>query len=534
MPEELALKMATMSATELVAHLQRGEITSVQALLYFAAMAAESHKRYNCLTDVMFPGALARAEELDKILKETGRPVGPLHGLPISIKECISVKGTHASAGLVYFLDKVCEDDAPVVKLLKNAGAVLYVKTNIPQTMLISDCGNQIYGQTLNPFNSERTSGGSSGGEGALVSSGGSPLGIGTDIGGSIRMPASWCGICGVMPSPGRFTREALAPEVFPGIETVIATCGPIVRAPEDAALIYRVISGSDLHDADRLTPPLPFDEEKYKSTKPLVIGYYVDDGHFTPSTAAKRAVMEAVDALKAKGHTLVQFQPHNVLEAISWFFTFMTGDGEFNLRPILQRETIDPCIVDVWQGMTAPWLLRYVARGVFKFIGWPRLANIISIWSGSAEYEHKTVSLRARYVRELVSRMRAAELDAIVCPGPAIPAPRHRQSQLMTTALAYTYFWNVVRFPAASMAVTTVKPDDLKQPSRPAVDLTDRIANQNDIGSEGLPVAVQIASYPWNDETIMRVTNDLAHLQPDASPKLRISMTQALLNGSC
>jgi len=521
--------MAKMTATELVAHLQRGEITAVQALLYFAAMAAESHRRYNCLTNVMFPGALARAVELDRIFKETGRPVGILHGLPISIKECISVKGTYATAGLVHFMNAVSEDDAPIVKLLRNAGALIYVKTNIPQTMLISDCSNPIYGRTLNPFNPERTSGGSSGGEGVLVASGGSPLGIGTDIGGSIRMPASWCGGFGMMPSAGRISREALAPEVFPGIEALIATCGPIVQTPEDAALIYRVLCGSAQNAADALAPPIVFDEAKYSSIKPLVIGYFIDDGHFTPSNASQRAVMEAVEALKAKGHTLVQFQPHNVKEVISWFFTYMTGDGEWNMRPVLAREHIDPCIANVWQGMTLPWLFRLIVKGLFGAIGWGRLANVIPIRSGSAEFEHRTSSARGQYVRELISRMKAAELDAIICPGAAVPAPKHNQSQFMTPALAYTYFWNVVRFPAASLAVTTVKEEDLKQPARLVADLTDMVANRNDVGSEGLPIAVQITSYPWNDETILRVANDLAHLRPDAPQKLRSSMAASL-----
>lgn len=256
--------MAGMTATELVAELQAGTITAVQALLYFSAMAIVSHKRYNCLTDVMFTSALARAQELDKKFAESG-PVGPLHGLPVSIKECIAVKGTHSTAGIVHFMSKVAEEDAVIVKCLKAAGAVIYVKTNVPQTMLIADCSNTIYGTTKNPFDETRTPGGSSGGEACLVASGGSPFGIGTDIGGSIRMPAAWCGLLGMMPTEGRFTTSGNAPAVFPGLDAIRSTCGPIVRCAEDAALFYRVVDPKLQNQLDPLTAPVPFNEQEYR-----------------------------------------------------------------------------------------------------------------------------------------------------------------------------------------------------------------------------------------------------------------------------
>jgi fatty acid amide hydrolase len=517
-----------MSATELVSQISQGKITSVQALLFFAAMSAESHKRYNCLTNVMFTDALKRALELDQIYQTTGRVVGPLHGLPISIKECIAIKGTHSTAGLAKYLDKVAEEDAVVVKLLKEAGAIIYVKSNIPQTMLISDCSNPIYGRTVNPYNPKRTSGGSSGGEGVLVASGGAPMGVGTDIGGSIRMPGAWCGIMGMMPTGGRFTSVGNSPEVFPGIETLQATCGPIVRFAEDAVLFYRVLSKSNMSVLDPLTPPVAFDEQKYTSKEKLVIGYFINDGHFTPSVAAQRAVMLAAETLRQQGHTVVQFQPHNFSTVVRAFFTFVSGDGAWNLRSILDREKIDPCIADVWKGMTAPWIVRFVMHSLLNTIGWKRLANIIPVWSGSAQYEHQMVSFRGNYRKEMIARMKDAGIDAILCPGPAIPAPLHNQAQLMAPALASTYYWNVLKFPAASMAITTVQPQDLATP-RTVNDLTDMIANKGDVDSEGLPIPVQIVSYPWGDEIVLRVANDLSSLRLDLSDKLRSSIAASL-----
>lgn len=527
-PDALAQELSQMSATQLVAKLQVGELTAVQALLYFAAMSAESHRRYNCLTNVMFTEALARALELDRIFKETGRPVGPLHGLPISIKECIAVKGTYATAGLAHYLTNISKEDAVVVRILRSAGALIYVKTNIPQTMLISDCSNPIYGRTINPYNPARTPGGSSGGEGALVASGGAPMGIGTDIGGSIRMPGAWCGILGMMPTGGRFTTYGNAPEIFPGLEMIQSTCGPIVQNAEDAALFYRVMHNSEMSVLDPMTPKTPWDETTFSSKKSLVIGYFVNDGHFTPSVAAQRAVTLAADKLREKGHTLIPFQPHDFEKAISAFFTFMTGDGEWKLRPMLAAETIDPCIRNAWNALTAPHPIRVALHSFLTLIGWRRLANIIAIKAGSAEFEHRVISWRQQYQRQMIARMKEAGIDAIICPGPAIPAPLHDNAQLMAPALSATYYWNILRFPAASMAITTVTKEDIQTP-RPVKDLVDIIANKGDVGSEGLPIPVQVVSYPWADESVLRVVNELSELQLDLSPKLRSSMAASL-----
>jgi fatty acid amide hydrolase len=518
-----------MSATELVSSLQSGDITAEQALLYFAAMAAEAHRRYNCLTTVMFRVALARARELDRILKETGRPVGPLHGLPVSIKECIAIKGTHATAGIVKFLEEVSQEDAAVITILKAAGAVIYVKSNIPQTMLISDCSNSIYGVTLNPHNSNRTSGGSSGGEGVLVSSGASPLGVGTDIGGSIRMPAAWCGVLGMKPTEGRFTSLRHSPEIFPGLETLTTTCGPIVRCADDAALFYRVMAEYQKSlNVDPTVPPVPFNDEAFSSTRPLVIGYCVSDGHFTASNSAQRAVMQAVDTLKAKGHTLIAFQPHDVSSMVHTFFTFTIGDGVRHTRNLLSGEAVDPCIARTWSALTAPWGIRFAVYSLFKLIGWNRMANILPIWGGSAQYEHQEVRARTNYRNQLIKRMKAAAIDVLLCPGPGIPAPLLNQAQLMAPALAYTFFWNVVKFPAASVPITTVQPDDLKT-LRPVKDITDIIANQNDVGSEGMPIPVQVVGLPWTDELVLQVCKQLEPHGIEAVSNIQASMVAGL-----
>lgn len=265
------------------------------------------------------------------------------------------------------------------------------------------------------------------------------------------------------------------------------------------------------------------------ESKKSLVIGYFVDNGFFTPSRSHQRAVLLAVEELKKKGHTVVPFQPHDVLEAHECFFTFVAGDGAWNVREMVKKEAVDPCISNLWSMMVAPWIVRAAIRTAALLVNWKRLAAVLRIWSGSAAYEHKTIHWKNKYRAEMISRMQAAGLDAIVCPGPGIPPPHHNQAQMMAPALGYTYYWNVIRFPGVAFPVTTVTSEDTTPPRR-VQDLTDAAAKRAETGSEGLPVSVQVVSFPFSDETVLRVASELSHLVPDMVPQMATSIATNLV----
>lgn len=259
------------------------------------------------------------------------------------------------------------------------------------------------------------------------------------------------------------------------------------------------------------------------------MIGYFLDNGYFTPSRACQRAVQLAVDELKKQGHTVVPFQPHNALQAHECFFTFVAGDGAWNLRRIFSKEAVDPCIKGLWKAMTAPWLIRFLLRSTFLAMGWKRMASIMRVWAGSAKYEHQTIYWKNQYRAEIISRMKAAGIDAIVCPGPGIPPPHHGEAQFMAPALGYTYYWNVIRFPGVAFPVSVVTPQDTTPP-RPTHDLTDIAAKRAETGSEGLPVSVQVVSYPNADEVCLRVAKELSHLVPDLVPQMATSIATNLV----
>jgi amidase len=184
---ELKITDDDTDATGLLAEIAKGTYTSVEVVTAFCKRAAIAQHVCNCLTEIMFADAIAAAEELDKVFKRTGRTVGPLHGMPMTFKECFHVKGYDATDGYISRAFDPSTYNSYMVEIVQAAGAVIISKTNTPQTMLVAEAHNNIFGRTKNPIVSSLTCGGSSGGEGVVLAFRGSALGIGTDVGGSIR-----------------------------------------------------------------------------------------------------------------------------------------------------------------------------------------------------------------------------------------------------------------------------------------------------------------------------------------------------------
>jgi hypothetical protein len=177
-----------MGACELVDAMAAGELTSEYVTRCVVARAMRAGEQLSCNTEQDYVNAVAAAAERDAE-RARGGVRGPLHGLPVSFKEQYHQKGFHSTCGVVCRLARTCDDDANLVRLVRAAGGIPFVRTNVPQLCMLPESFNAIYGTTRNPYDEARTSGGSSGGEGALVAARGSPLGLGTDIGGSIRIP---------------------------------------------------------------------------------------------------------------------------------------------------------------------------------------------------------------------------------------------------------------------------------------------------------------------------------------------------------
>ncbi|NXJ88526.1 VDHAP protein, partial [Corythaixoides concolor] len=218
--------------------------------------ALEVTREVNCVIDFIH----GCEDQLQKLKKQKEK--GLLYGIPISIKDHIDCKGHVSSGGMVKFLGQVKEEDSVIVQVLKSQGAIPFVKTNIPQTMINYDCSNLIFGQTLNPLNHQKSPGGSSGGEGALIAGGGSILGIGSDVAGSIRLPSSFCGLCGLKPTGNRISTSPSARSDRTSVLAVTAVLGPMARDVDSLALCMKALLCEEMFQLDPTIPPLPFDEE--------------------------------------------------------------------------------------------------------------------------------------------------------------------------------------------------------------------------------------------------------------------------------
>ena len=254
--------------TSLRKAMDSGELTSTELVLTYVYRAATEGMELNALADVMFEEAIQEATEWDKLLKE-GKTKGFLHGIPVSFKEQIIIKNTVCTLGICSMSENVFNEDGIVAELIRKNGGIPFTKTNVPQLLVMWESMNRIFGITKNPHNKERTAGGSSGGEGSLIGSNCSPIGIGTDSGGSIRIPAHYWGIYGFKPTMKRMTKmgvkETCDWQLSDGVSEIAGTTGPLGHWIDDLVEIMKIFYSKDLFIKDSLIPSIPFNLDLYK-----------------------------------------------------------------------------------------------------------------------------------------------------------------------------------------------------------------------------------------------------------------------------
>lgn len=267
---------------------------------------------------MLFQQAQDRARHLDS-LREKGQLAGPLHGLPISVKDSFQIQGTDATIGFVAYLDNgPSKDNSCLVDILLKQGAVLYCKTNIPQTLMTADSQNNIFGRTLNPWNTSLTAGGSSGGEGALVAFRGSPIGVGTDVAGSIRIPSLCCGLYGFKPTASRVPYGKQAPIGNPGLRTIQASAGPLANDFEALAIFMKAVLDARPAKLDYTAidvPWIPVEE----ITKKLRFGVLAEDPIFPLHPPVKNALKDAANLLQKAGHEIIPLKSTDGLVSCSY-----------------------------------------------------------------------------------------------------------------------------------------------------------------------------------------------------------------------
>ncbi|ETS79679.1 hypothetical protein PFICI_09532 [Pestalotiopsis fici W106-1] len=289
--------------SRLLGALAGGTLSAVEVTVAFSKRAAIAQQL------ILFDQALERARDLDA-LRSSGNLAGPLHGLPISIKDSFQVKGTQATIGLVSYLDRVSDVNSVLVDVLLQLGAVLYLKTNVPQTMMTADSHNNIFGRVLNPWNTMLTAGGSSGGEGALVGFRGSPLGVGTDVGGSIRIPSLCCGTYGFKPTAGRIPYGQQVGCSDPGLRMILAAAGPIANDIDALEIFVKAVVNARPALLDHTAIDVPWKEMKLATDHKLRLGLLAEDPLYPLHPPVQAALDKAVNILREHGHKIIEITP--------------------------------------------------------------------------------------------------------------------------------------------------------------------------------------------------------------------------------
>ena len=382
-----------------------------------------------------------------------GKRLGPLKGVPISIKSSLAVAGMCCESGTRLRAGFVPAQDAPLVARLRAAGAIVLGVTNTPELLMAWETDNLLYGRTNSPWDLERTPGGSSGGEAAALAAGMSAGGVGSDGGGSIRVPAHFSGICGLKPTPGRIPATGHYP-VSAGPFALIGVVGPMARTIADLKVLFEVMQGPDVGDTCAAPVPLRWPSED--ETRKLRVGYFEDDGRTPVTPETREAVRTAAEALRSAGLEVEHFQPAGLEEARQlWRELFVVAGGMLSRGTDVQGTGIRP--------QSDAEAVSGVVRGrAWRFTG----ENLLDVWIQRDE-------LRARFLSQM------QQYEILLCPAAAIPAFRHGERSWRIEgktvhyldAWSYTEFFNLLGNPAV------VVPSDARSP-------------------EGLPIGVQIVKW--------------------------------------
>ncbi|KAF2237180.1 amidase [Viridothelium virens] len=472
----------TYDATDLVQKLASGEVRAEELTIAFCKRAAIAQQLTSCLTEIFFEEAIERAKDLDAYLKREGKPIGPLHGLPISLKDCFNVKGQYATVGFVSFIDKpVADMNSVLPDILYKYGAVFYVKTNIPQTLMTGDSENNVFGRTLNPHKLFLGAGGSSGGEGALIAQRGSVLGLGTDIGGSIRIPAFVNGIYGFKGTVGRLPYAGQQQFTRKG-RTGIAPCaGPLGVSLRDLEMIFKLVSAADpwLYDEGVISVPWR-DLPPPTQDKKLRFGVITEDPKSPIHPPMLRALKTATKALAAAGNILVPLD-RQIPSLYDGFIlaskAFMTDNKMTPFQHMAASgEPPIPSIATLQMEEMKDWQI-----------------SLDEMWEINAEREQVRTSWRKLWAEN--------SLDAVVMVPHAGTAQRHDKYGLPP----YTVVANVLDYPAAVIPFLKASKELDAPYVRNGGAFVNRRPEYDPEACEGMPCAIQLLGRPMHEEELMQ-----------------------------
>ncbi len=436
------------SAKSIAAAIRARDVSAVEVVEAHLERVEQVDGQLNAVVALCGERAMKEAREADDALTR-GEEGGALLGVPITVKDSHDTAGVVSTAGTLGRKDHVPTRDATAVARMRAAGAIVLGKTNTPEFTLAFETENLVYGRTNNPYDAERTPGGSSGGAAAIIAAGGSALDLGTDTGGSIRVPAAFCGIAGLKPTSGRVPRTGHAvPWGMGGMDT-LTTIGPMARFVEDLALALPIIAGADgvdpaIHDA-------PLGDPADVDVGALRVAFFTDNGTVGPTAEVDAAIREAARALADAGADVAEDMPAFIAENPGG--SILTADGGAAVRRLVDAAGTTE---------THRWMRRFVEG-----------SEPLSIEEYTALLERMD-----DYRSRMLAFMR--DYDALLSPVRPYAAPPHGESMTPENSAAnlYTSAFNTTGSPGAVARVGT--------------------------SAEGLPIGAQVIARPWREDVAL------------------------------
>ncbi|OLL24590.1 Fatty-acid amide hydrolase 1 [Neolecta irregularis DAH-3] len=490
------------SPLEALIHLiKKGEWFPKDVLVAYTKKALEAHKETNCLTEIMVKDAETWAENTNL---QTS-----LAGVPVSLKDTINIAGYDSCIGYSAWTFKPALKDSPLVRLLKDAGAVPFVKTNVPITLLSFESYNDVWGRTTNPHNKDYSPGGSSGGESALIASGGSIIGVvsGTDVAGSVRIPAHFAGIYTIKCSTGRFPKMGNA-SAMPGQEGVKACYSPMTRSMDSLVYFLKAVIDMKPWTYDASCEPIPWRDVQLPQK--LKIGVLRDDGVVIASPACSRALEETVSALSAQGHSIVPFYPPSCKHALEVASQLLLADGgKVAMRPFRFWENNDAGVSQLMRVLRLPNWIRRIWSFWIRLFGDSVYADLIQNFrEQNMEEQNGLVVKREKYRQAFLEAWNEADLDILLTVPNATPALPHNSLKNSIASCGYSLLFNLLDYSAGVFPVTRVDAIKDKLP------LTFRPRNAIEKGAfqnyhaermHGLPVGVQVVGLKLQEEWVLK-----------------------------
>lgn len=435
------------SAKSLARVIQAKELSSEELVNAYVKRIEEVNPKLNAIVQLKAEEALQQAKETDNLLAK-GEIIGPLHGVPVTIKDSLDTAGVITTWGTPGRKNHIPTEDATVVRRMKRAGAILLGKTNTPEFTLAYETDNPIYGRTNNPYNLNQTPGGSSGGEAAIISACGSPAGIGSDTGGSIRVPSHFCGLAGIKPTSGRVPRTGHAIPYGYLIDS-LTQLGPIARYVEDLALVLSIIAGED--GIDPFIVPMPLNNYEDINLDGMNAAIIKNNEIVAPDEETIKVLNSTAQILSEAGVNMNEIHPSGIEESFNIYMGLLFGwDGGDLVRLLLDRAgtAIDESSLGL--------LLSDTRMSSME------LLHLIEQWDN--------------YRQNILTSLN--KFDLILAPVNAYHTMSHGTSFENILGFSYTMIFNLTGSPAGVVRAGTA--------------------------SNGLPIGVQIAARHWKEELVL------------------------------